>query len=111
MLEKLNNIVFSNNDVDLDDIDSDIDTFFSDNMGLVNIDLNNINRDGNNFDEDDPETIIHVGLMAWHNRFKQCKPIKKMIGNELMPIEYHVTNVWDWCMTKNERLWNDKSNA
>ena len=90
MLEKLNNIVFSNNDVDLDDIDSDIDTLFSDDMGLVNIDLNNINRDGNNFDEDDPETITHVGLMAWHNRLKQRKPCKKMIGNGLMPIAYHV---------------------
>ena len=37
MLEKLNNIVFSN-----DDIDSDIVTFFSDGKGYVAIDLHNI---------------------------------------------------------------------
>ena len=39
MLEKLDN-VFSNDDMDLDDID-----FFSDGMGIVTIDFNNINLD------------------------------------------------------------------
>ena len=33
-------------------------------MGILNIDLNNINLD-NNFDEDDPDTIIHIRLLAW----------------------------------------------
>ena len=55
MLEKLDNVIFSNDDINLDDIDSDIVTFFSDNMGLVTIDLNNINLDINNFVEDDPD--------------------------------------------------------
>ena len=33
--------------------------------GIFNIDLNNINL-YNNFDEDDPDTIILIRLLAWH---------------------------------------------
>ena len=32
-------------------------------MGILNIDLNNINLD-NNFDEDDPDAIILIKLLA-----------------------------------------------
>ena len=32
-------------------------------MGIIKVDLNNINLD-NNFDEDDPETIILIRLLA-----------------------------------------------
>ena len=35
-------------------------------MGISNIDLHCINLDDNNFDEDDPDTIIHVRLLAWY---------------------------------------------
>ena len=64
MLENLDNVLFSNDEIDLDDIDSDIVTFFSDGMGLVTIDLNNISLDDCNFDEDDSETIIQIKRMA-----------------------------------------------
>ena len=64
MLENLDNVVFSNDEIDLDDIDSDIVTFFIDGMGLVTIDLNNSSLDDCNFDEDDPETIIQIKRMA-----------------------------------------------
>ena len=39
MLEELDNVIFSNDDINIDDIYSDIVTFFSDDMGLVTIDL------------------------------------------------------------------------
>ena len=39
--------------------DSDKVTFSSDNMCILSVDLNKIN-----FDENDPETIIHVKIMA-----------------------------------------------
>ena len=58
IFEKLDNVIFSDDYKDLDDVDSDIVTSFSDGMSLVIIDLNNINLDDDNFDEDDPETII-----------------------------------------------------
>ena len=39
-------------------------------VSILNIDLNNINLD-NNFDEDDPDTIILIRLLAWHFRKTQ----------------------------------------
>ena len=33
-------------------------------MGIVSIDLNNINVNNTNYDDDDPETIIHIRLLA-----------------------------------------------
>ena len=55
-------------------------------MGIVSVDLNNINIDHVNFDEDNPETIIHVRLMAWYNKLKQRKAFKKDKSKELMPV-------------------------
>ena len=46
-------------------------------MGILNIDLNNITLD-NNFDEDDPDTIILIRLLAWHIKFEKCKAFKKI---------------------------------
>ena len=45
-------------------------------MCILNIDLNNINLD-NNFDEDDPGTITHVRILAWHIKFEKRKELKK----------------------------------
>ena len=42
-------------------------------MGILSVNLNKINLGDVNFDEDDPETIIHVRLMARCNRLKQGK--------------------------------------
>ena len=70
MLKKLANVVFSNDDVDLNDID-DIVAFFSDSMGLVATDVNNINFDDDTFGEFDPINIVFVRLTAWCNIFKQ----------------------------------------
>ena len=46
-------------------------------IGILSIDLNNINLDDVNYDEDDPETIILVRLLAWHSEFKKRKALKK----------------------------------
>ena len=43
-------------------------------MGILNIDLNNINLD-NNFDEDDPDTVIHVTLLALRIKFQKRKAL------------------------------------
>ena len=45
-------------------------------MGLVNADLN-VNIDDNNCDNDGPETVIHVRLMVWYNKYRQRKANKK----------------------------------
>ena len=45
-------------------------------MGILNIDLNSINLD-NKFDEDDPDTIIFIRILARHNKFEKPKARKK----------------------------------
>ena len=45
-------------------------------MGILIIDINNINLD-NNFDEDDPDTIILIRLLAWHIKFEKDKELEK----------------------------------
>ena len=45
-------------------------------MGILNVDFNNINLD-NNFDEDDPDTIILIKLLACHIKFEKHKELKK----------------------------------
>ena len=77
MLEKLDNVAFANNDIDLDDRDFDTVTFFSDSMDLSTIDLNNINLDEDGFDEDDPTNTVLDRSIAWCNTFKQRKAFKK----------------------------------
>lgn len=72
MLDKLDNVVFFNDGIGLDDIDSDFVPLFSDDMELNTIDLNNIKLD-DNFDEHDPKTLIYVRPMAYCNRYKQSK--------------------------------------
>ena len=54
MLKKLDTVVFSDDDIDLDGKDSDIFTFFTDDMSLVTIEVNNINLNDDNFDKNDP---------------------------------------------------------
>ena len=54
-------------------------------MGILNIDLNNINLD-NNFDDNDPDTIILIRLLAWYIKFEKRKALKKNIREKLMPI-------------------------
>ena len=39
------------------------------------------------------------------------KHVKKRIDKKFMPIVWYPTRVWDWCITKDEKLWNDNSNA
>ena len=42
-------------------------------MGIFNIDLNNISLDDTNHDEDDPDTIIFIRLLAWNINLKNAK--------------------------------------
>ena len=44
-------------------------------MSILSVNLNNNNLD-DNFDEDDPDTIIFVRLLAWDFKFEKCKTIK-----------------------------------
>lgn len=51
--------------------------FLIDDMSFNTIGINNINLDDDhNFDEEDPETIVHVKLMAQSNDFNNGKNVK-----------------------------------
>ena len=78
MLEKLDNVAFSNDDIDLDDRDSDIVTSLNDSMELNTIDLDNINLNEYDSDEDDPTNTILDRLNVRSNTFKQRKACKKI---------------------------------
>ena len=86
IIKKLCNALFADDDILFFEEDSGNSTFSSDEMGIISVDLNNINLYQDNFDEDDSETIIHVRLMALHNRLKQGKAFKKDISKELVPV-------------------------
>ena len=47
-------------------------TFFANEMGILGVDLDKINLD-NDFYKDDPETTIHVRLLAWCHKFEKRK--------------------------------------
>ena len=57
--------------------DSDNVVFTCNEMGIFNIDLNNIIFDDTNYDEDDPDAIIPVRLLAWYIKFEKRKTVKK----------------------------------
>ena len=47
-------------------------TFFANEMGILGVDLDKINLD-DDFYKDDPETTIHVRLLAWCHKFEKRK--------------------------------------
>ena len=51
ILEELDDVVFSNDDIDLPDTDSGIVTFFSNETGVITTDFDNINLDDDHFDK------------------------------------------------------------
>ena len=58
-------------------------------MNILNIDLNCINFNDDNFDKDDPDTIIHVKLLAWHTKFENDKALKKQLNEKLMSVAWY----------------------
>ena len=89
MIKKLDDNLFANNDIIFVKEDSNYVTFSRNEMGILSVDISNIDLDDINFDEDDPETIIHVRLTAWHNSFKQRKTFKKELSKEIISLAWH----------------------
>ena len=53
-------------------------TFCCNEMVIVRVNLHNIDLD-NNFEEDDPDAIIVIKLLAWHSKFEKRKTLKKRV--------------------------------
>ena len=73
MVEKFCRVLFAKDDIVFFDKGFGSVTFPEVEMGILSLDLDKIYFDDVNFYENDPETIIHVRLLAWHNKFEQCK--------------------------------------
>lgn len=82
-LEKLDNVVFFNEDIDHGDIDSDIIGFFSDGMGYVTIDINYVNLDDNNLIKMILLILFLLELLVGIIYLNNGKNVKK-IGKELI---------------------------
>ena len=63
--------------------------------------ISNINLDDTNYDEDDPDTIIIVRLLAWHFKFEKCKELIKKISEEL--IAWHPKRWQNFCILEDEK--------
>ena len=100
-MEQLDSTVFYNNYKVFGYLDSDFVTFFSEDIGLNSITLVNINLDDDHFDCCDPETVNHIRLMGWYNKYNAKH--QKKIDKELRPIAWHPRRVRDWLRQKIKR--------
>ena len=66
MIKKVFTALYANDNVLYFNENSDNAVFSWNRMGILNIDLDNINLDDTNYEEYDPETIIHIRLLAWY---------------------------------------------
>ena len=72
ILEKFHDALLANDDMLLFNEDCSKVTFFADEMGISLVDVDKMNLgDNNNIDKDDLEAVIHVKILAWHNKFEK----------------------------------------
>ena len=57
--------------------ENSVSLFSHNETSILSIDFDNINLNDSNHDEDDPETFVHVRLLAWHIKFEKRKAFKK----------------------------------
>ena len=81
MHEKFGSTLHVNDDILFFNEDFDKVTFIANERHIIPVDLDKINLDNdNNIGEDDPNTIIHVRLLAWRSKFEKCRALKKNIS-------------------------------
>ena len=79
MIKKLFTALYTDKNILYFNEDSDNAIFNCNGMGILNIDLNSINLDNTYYQEDDPDTIILIRLLAWPIKFEKHKQLKKKI--------------------------------
>ena len=90
MLEKFHDALNANDDILFFDEDFSEVTFCVNEMSILGVDHDKVNLDDdNNFDEDDTDTIIHVKLLAWGNKFKKRKSLEENTSKKIMLITWH----------------------
>ena len=54
--------------------------------------------DDNEYHDDDDDEVIE-----WYDGYQKRKTQKAKIKDELMPIAWHPSRWWDWCMSEEEK--------
>ena len=60
--------------------------------------------DGDHWDDDDNEDKF----FEWYESYKKWKTQKASIKEELMPIAWHPSRWWDWCVPEDEKKGTEK---
>ena len=61
------------------------------------------NDDDDDDDDDDDE------LLEWYVGYQKRRAQKAQIEKELMPVTWHPSCWWDWCVPKDEKKETEKS--
>ena len=56
----------------------------------------------------DDDKIFKRYKAEWYEGYKKRKAQKAQIKKELMPIAWHPSRWWDWCITKDEEKKTEK---
>ena len=73
--------------------------------------LNEYYDDDDDDDDDDGKHSWYdkYNFFEWCNDYKKRKAQKASIKEELMPIAWHSSGWWDWCMSENEKKETEKT--
>ena len=61
--------------------------------------------DDHHWDDDDND---EEKSSEWYDGCEACKAQKASIKEELMPIAWHPSRYWDWCMSEDEKRETEK---
>ena len=71
---------------------------------MLSVNLNNVNLANTNYQEDDPDITILIKLLACYGKFEKRKEkLKKVLNQELMPLEWSPNGWWKFCMSEVEQ--------
>ena len=57
---------------------------------------------------DDDYVYINKEMVKWYNGYKKHKAQKASIKDRLMPITWHPSRWWNWCMSEDEKKETEK---
>ena len=103
MIKKVFTALYGDENIPYFNEDSSDVVFCCNEMSFLSVNLNNITLDDTNCEEDDPDVIINVRLLAWQIKFEKHKELKIELSEELMPVVWHPNRWWDWCISEDEK--------
>ena len=57
---------------------------------------------------DDDKYCDEKLIIEWYKRYQKRKPQKAKINEEFMPIAWHPSRWWDWCVPEDEKQETEK---